>query len=64
MWAWTWRLRLTRRGRLQARNKALRKALYEAEVLARVWRMSAEHHTANPTPPPPPRKPRRTRHRH
>lgn len=43
---WTWRLRLTRRRRLEARNAALRKSLLEAETAARVWRASAEHHAA------------------
>jgi hypothetical protein len=51
MWAWNWRLHLTRYGRLRARNTALRKQLHEATVLKRVWRMSAEHHAAHPQPP-------------
>ena len=45
---WTWRLRLTRRARLEARNALLRKALLEADVLARVWRISAERGTSPP----------------
>lgn len=43
MCRWTWRLRLTRRGRLEAHNAVLRRALHEADVVARVWRLSAEH---------------------